>query len=294
MLTRGILKVALAVHLFSLGTVVNCLEGSAAHSLSIKLSFAAKERFPLKSLKLSIEAPDGRTAWQYTAEGEKDTDVLMKRGAVLAEEWYTAPGKYSLSVSYRLEGPVREPRQEKQEFLATGQELRMTADLWFIDDQEKHQTFLADLTIRRYLPGNNSVWLIQDWIPAREGQPRYQIVNSAGHPIYGVGWHGNFFGRIQQIVNGQWLNYPRGGFCGTVAGGQPIEANASAGSIEGYFIGGSNPFVTGRYRYVVQYSLIRTTEGVPAKLANGGLTRKRAQEIYEVSTEFYVEPNEKQ
>jgi len=108
-----------------------------------------------------------------------------------------------------------------------------------------------------------------------------------------VGWPGNFFGHIQREVHGQWINYPRGGFCGTVAGGGPLEPNQSVGSIEGYFIGGANPFAEGRYRYVVQYSPSRTREGVPVDLSEKGQTRKRVQEIYEASAGFYVESNEK-
>ena len=279
--------------------LVNCAKTSASSSLgpslSIDLSFSTTQKFPLRSplrsLRLSAKAPDGSTTWQYAAEGEKEVDAFIKQSTLPPENWYTGPGQYSLQVSYCFAGTAGEVKQEAQAFLVAGQELRIAANLWFLEDQQKHQTLLADLTITRFLTGDQSVWLIQDWAPARRSMPRYQIVNSTNHPIYGVSWLGNFFGRIQRELSGHWINYPRGGFCGTVAGGESLEPNESAGSTEGYFIGGANPFVNGRYRYVVQYSLTPTSIGVPTELTDHGITRKRVQNIYEVSAEFYVESN---
>jgi hypothetical protein len=257
--------------------------------LMIDLSFSSEHRFPLKTLTLAIVAPDGRTTWQYDAEGSKTVRLLMKEGSVLAENWYTTPGKYSLNVTYFFERPASAAHRASQEFLMTGDERRVTADLWFVEDTQKRRTFLADLTIVRVVPGSSGVWLLQDWTPTSEARPHYQIVNSTDHPIYGLGWRGNFFGSVEYQVNGHSIRYPRGHFCGTVSNGEPIQANGRAGSTEGYFIGDPGPFVNGRYRYVVEYSSVPTTAGIPAELTKKGLTRKRVQEIYEISVEFYIE-----
>jgi hypothetical protein len=296
MLKQKIATLALGLYLSALGTVVSCAEARAsdlmAPSLTVDLSFSAKERFPLKNLELAIHEPGGRTTWRYAADGKIEADVLMKQANVLATDWYTTPGKYSLSVSYLLEGNDREVKQEEQEFLVSGEELRVTAKLWFNDDEEKHRAFLANLTLVRLLSSTGSVFLIQDWTPSPEARPRYQIINSTNRPIYGVDWLGNFFGKVRHEVRGQWMPYPRGGFCGTVEGGTPIGPSERAGSIEGYFIGDAKPFVNGKFKYVVQYSLSSPREAVPTDLMNNGKTRKRAQEIYEVSAEFYVTSNE--
>jgi hypothetical protein len=109
--------------------------------------------------------------------------------------------------------------------------------------------------------------------------------------IHGVSWFGNFFGSVQRNVAGLWISYPRGGFCGTVSAGEPIQPKQSGGSIEGYFIGDANPFVEGAYRYVVLYSLSPTSPGVPTALIEQGLTRKQVEDVYEVTAEFNVQSN---
>ncbi|HKA17387.1 MAG TPA: hypothetical protein VKN18_03640 [Blastocatellia bacterium] len=265
--------------------------GFSEPSLSFRVRFSAKDRFPLEGLHLSVIAPDGRTGWQYDAQGEEETRALMKQEALSAENWYGVPGEYKVRVSYSLEGVSNEPRTEEQEFLVTGQELRIVTNLWFIDDDEKRQSLLADLTIRRLLPSSGDIRLIEDWIPTVDGKPRYEIVNDSDRVRYGVAWFGNFFGSVQRDVRGLWIPYPRGGFCGTVSAGKPIEPKQGAGSIEGYFIGDANPFIEGAYRYVVQYSLSSISMGVPAELTKRGMTRKQVEDVYEVAAEFRIQSN---
>jgi hypothetical protein len=213
----------------------------------------------------------------------------MKQDGLSAENWQRAPGEYKVRVSYSLEGDSNEPRTEEQEFLVTGQELRIVTSLWFINDDERKQSLLADLTVRRLLRSPGGVLLIENWVPTTDGAPRYEVVNEGDRAIYGVGWLGNFFGRVERNVRGVWIPYHRGGFCGTVSAGKPIQPMESAGSIEGYFIGDAKPFTEGSYRYVVHYSLSPRSPGVPTALLEKGLTRKQVEDVYEVATEFRVQ-----
>ena len=114
-------------------------------------------------------------------------------------------------------------------------------------------------------------------------------MNDSDRLIYGVGWFGNFFGRVQRDVRGLWMDYPRGGFCGTVSAGRPIQPRRAVGSIEGYFIGDPNPFAEGSYRYVVHYSFSPISSGVPTALIEKGLALKQVEEVYEVVAEFQIE-----
>lgn len=267
--------------------------GYAEPTLLIRVSFSARDRFPLESFHLSLMAPDGAISWRYDAQGEVETNALMKQDAISAENWYGAPGEYELRVSYSVEGVSNQRRTKEQAFLVSGDELRIIGELWFIDDDEKRQALLADLTIRRFLASPGGVFLFKDWLPSPNGKPRYEIVNETDRPIHGVGWLGNFFGSVQRDVSGRgfWIPYPRGGFCGTVSAGKPIQPKERAGSIEGYFIGEANPFSEGAYRYVVHYSLSPISPGVPTKLIEKGLTRKQVQDVYEVAAEFRIQSN---
>jgi len=259
-------------------------------SLEFGITLSGQERRPLEKFQVAVIAPGGQISWTYQTETRKDTNALIQRGAILAQDWYTGPGNYSLRVSYSPTRPSGPPPVEQQGFALDGQELRITSNLWFIDDEKAGRVFLADLTTRRYLPGSGKVSLVQDWAPDPEARPQYRILNTSVGPIYGVGLYGNFFGTVQRNINGIWVAYPRGGFCGTVGMGQPLQPNEEVGSHEGYFIGQARPFVTGVYRYVAGYSLAPVSEGVPSELADKGLTLKRSQDIYEIAAEFYIGP----
>ncbi|HST53314.1 MAG TPA: hypothetical protein VLJ61_14985 [Pyrinomonadaceae bacterium] len=261
---------------------------------SVGLDFSSEGRFPLAYIELSVVAPDGRVSWTYKAEGKEQTDALIKQEALTPEGWYDMSGKYTLTVSYRIEGEAESLRAESQEFAADGQELRVGTRLWFISDKETHKSFLASMTLTRYLSTSSSVWLVGKWNPSREGRPRYEIVNSLTQPIYGVGWEGNFFGHVEAEAKGHWRGYPRGGFCGTVSAGKPIQPGGKDDSIEGYFMGEVSPFAKGRYRYVVSYSLEPSSFGVPTSFTDAGRTFKRMTDVYEVTEEFRVDSDAKQ
>ncbi|HEV8368104.1 MAG TPA: hypothetical protein VGQ39_09140 [Pyrinomonadaceae bacterium] len=284
MLNTKVLTFAIAVNLFGLLSVGNSSATSLGPNFAVKLSCSEATRSSLKSLDLSIEAPDGTSSWQYAIQ-----DMTDSSDSITPNDWYKSPGTYTFRLAYCLKGKLCNLGLEKQEFLVTGDELQIAADLWFTTDAEERQTFLADLTIKRLIEGEKSVALIQDWSPTPGDLPHYQLVNWTKQPIYGAGWLGNFFGRIQFEGHGTWIRYPRGGFCGTVGLGQPLEPNHSVGSVEGYFIGTPTRFVTGRYKYVIQYSLRPVLEGVPTELMKTRTIRKRTQDIFEVSAEFFID-----
>jgi hypothetical protein len=145
--------------------------------LSFRLSFSAKDRFPLQRLRLRVIAPARTIAWQYDVQGLEEIDALLKQDTLVAESWYEAAGNYVVEVSYSLDEAPDKLTTEEQEFRVSGQELRIITSLCFIDDDEKKPALLADLTTRRLLRSPGGVLLFEDWLPSPNGKPRYEIVN---------------------------------------------------------------------------------------------------------------------
>jgi hypothetical protein len=259
---------------------------AAGPQLAVHVVISSEKKPAFSSLRLSVLAPDGRVAWRHDAADGTGLDNITSRG-LQADGWHTAPGVYRFVVTYSLADGAKKELREEQEFKVEGKELRVQCLLWF--GEAKGQPISLDyFRIARILRGAGGVLLAKNWIPGRGGSPRYTVNSSLKEPIYGAGLRGNFFGRVETEVNGSWVNYPRGGFCGTVDGGQPIPAGGSADSIEGYFLGRAKEFVPGRYRYVLQYTLRRG----PAESLFGddseSPARRRTPEVYEIYDEFYI------
>ena len=254
--------------------------------ITVRVLVSSAKKPAFDGLRISVAAPGGKVSWLYDAGDGSVLDNLRTDG-LRADGWYTAPGVYTFVVTYTAAGGARKEVREEQEFKVGGKELRVDCFLWFGRGEGKPFS-LGDFRITRVLQGSGGVLLAKDWVPSPEATPRYKINSRLKEPVYGEGLFGNFFGRVETEIDGSWVPYPRGGFCGTVGGGRPIPPGGSADSIEGYFLSEVKPFVPGRYRYVLGYTVESADEELLSEGVRKNRARKRVPVVYEIYDEFYI------
>ncbi|MBI5544208.1 MAG: hypothetical protein HY901_09990 [Deltaproteobacteria bacterium] len=224
------------------------------------------------SVSLSVERPDSTfwsKAWSQPGahRDEAEDFEAVERG------WFQGVGTYRLEFVLGQNG-----RTAKASVFVDGNETALEVHAWVDALDERNDAlevgeeesavpvrpFIALLRIERVLE-SNGVRLESDWQPAIYGVPRYRIRNEGKTAIFGTGVHGNLFGIVEQLLDGKPVSFLRGGFCGTVAPGRPLEPGESVESIEGFFIGRPRPMPVGKYRYVVRYTLepMRFQENLP-------------------------------
>ena len=148
--------------------------------------------------------------------------------------------------------------------------------------------------LRRFLAtiiyeSSKDVIFQRDWIPSKNGEPEYKIINNLTQTIYGTNFANYFWGSVYIKIKDYWIPYFRGGLCFSVAKYEPIQPGEFGYSFEGFFIGGSILFIHGEYRYEDYYSLTPITIGIPLANIEANITTVNIREFYKLVDEFSID-----
>jgi hypothetical protein len=202
------------------------------------------------------------------------------------ENWFVGNGLYKFIIKISNNDSVY-ISGDSLNFYITGKEYKVYISIKFWDSKNVEEIYLTNLYINRYYNSPGDVTLNENWIPTPEGMPNYIIHNNSKLSIYGNGINGYFSGNIEKLNLEKWEDYSRGGYCATSVEFIPLLSGDSIEAKEDGFIGNVTPFIFGKYKYCLLYSIDKeSTESI--LFANNREPKKRIFDRYLIEKEFEI------
>jgi hypothetical protein len=243
----------------------------------------------VNAIDLGVRKAGAGSGWQERWTRSSRGGAMEAITEVEAKGWFAGGGQYAARAH------VHGVRVET-EFQATPDDVRVHVILTLRGDEVPRQgltgaagmskPLVMALSTFRVRPPTGDISLRRCWQPTSAGSPHYRLRNGGPVAIYGSGIAGNFTGHVERWERG-WRPYNRGGVCATVAPGKPLLPGYTNGAGEEHHMV-PRPFLAGRYRYVLFYSLVAAPSYGPQARPGPDTTETYHVTVHQLTDEFTV------